>query len=112
MVWRSTDDTAWEAAPREDSRLYEPYKIRMTDVVETPGGLVAVGNYVGLQYGTATSWTGTDWRHWTRAPGYPALGQGEMLAVTRGGPGLVSVGSFGAPDNYIPTIWLGEAPGG
>jgi hypothetical protein len=35
-----------------------------------------------------------------------------MLAVTRGGPGLVATGSFGAPDNYIPTIWLGEAPGG
>jgi hypothetical protein len=113
LVWRSTDGGAtWEAAPREASRLYEPYKIRMTDVVATPGGLVAVGNYVGLQYGTATSWVATDWTHWTRAPNYPALGQGEMLAVTRGGPGLVATGSFGAPDNYIPTIWLGEAPGG
>jgi hypothetical protein len=112
MVWRSADGTSWEAAPREESRLYEPYKIRMTDVVETPGGLVAVGNYVGLQYGTATSWIATDWRAWTRAPSYPVLGQGEMLAVTPGGPGLVAVGSFGAPDNYVPTIWLGEAPGG
>jgi hypothetical protein len=113
LVWRSTGGGAtWQQAPREASRLYEPYKIRMTDVVATPGGLVAVGNYVGLQYGTATSWVATDWTHWTRAPNYPALGQGEMLAVTRGGPGLVATGSFGAPDNYIPTIWLGEAPGG
>ena len=113
LVWRSTDGgETWQQAPSEPSRLYEPYKIRMTDVVTTPGGLVAVGNYVGLQYGTATSWVATDWTHWTRAPNYPALGQGEMLAVARGGPGLVATGSFGAPDNYVPTIWLGETPGG
>jgi hypothetical protein len=113
VVWRSADGGAtWERAPREDSRLYDPYKIRMTDVVSTPGGLVAVGNYVGLQYGTATSWLATDWTRWRRAPGYPALGQGEMLAVGRAGPGLVAVGSFGAPDNYVPTIWLSDLPGG
>jgi hypothetical protein len=112
-VWRSADGGAsWEQAPAEASRLYEPYKIRMTDVVATPGGLVAVGNYVGLQYGTATSWIASDWRTWTRAPNYPALGQGEMLAVTPGGPGLVATGSFGAPDNYVPTIWLSGLPGG
>ena len=113
VVWRSGDRGAtWERAPREDSRLYDPYKIRMTDVVATPRGLVAVGNYVGLQYGTATSWLATDWTAWRRAPNYPALGQGEMLAVTEGGPGLVAVGSFGAPDNYVPTIWLSDVPGG
>ncbi|MFL5769171.1 MAG: hypothetical protein ACJ765_03750 [Chloroflexota bacterium] len=113
LVWRSPDGGAtWERAPREASRLYEPYKIRMTDVVPTPGGLVAVGNYVGLQYGTATSWVARDWTSWTRAPSYPALGQGEMLAAAPGGPGLVSVGSFGAPDNYVPTIWLSDLPGG
>lgn len=113
VVWRSTDGGAtWQRAPREDSRLYEPYKIRMTDVVATPGGLVAVGNYVGLQYGTAASWLATSWESWTRSANYPALGQGEMLAVAGGGPGLVAVGSFGAPDNYVPTIWLSDLPGG
>ena len=113
VVWRSTDGGAtWQRAPRENSRLYEPYKIRMTDVVATPGGLVAVGNYVGLQYGTAASWLATSWDSWTRSANYPALGQGEMLAVAPGGPGLVAVGSFGAPDNYIPTIWLSDLPGG
>jgi hypothetical protein len=67
---------------------------------------VAVGNYVGVQYGTATSWVSTDGHSWRRAGNDAALGQGEMLAITRGGPGLVAVGSVGAPDNYIPTIWL------
>lgn len=113
LVWRSADGTAWEPAPSEDSRLYNGDKIRMTDVAPLPGGgFVAVGNYVGLQYGTATSWTSVDGLSWRRAPAYPALEQGEMLAVAVGRSDLVAVGSFGAPDNYIPTIWRGPLPGG
>jgi molecular chaperone DnaK len=110
LDWRSSDGSSWQAAPREASRLYNGEKIRMTDVTAVRGGLVAVGNYVGVQYGTATSWVSTDGLSWQRAGDYPALGQGEMLAVTRGGPGLVAVGSVGAPDNYIPTIWLTAEP--
>ena len=110
LAWRSTDGSTWSVAPREDSRLYNGEKIRMTDVTAVRAGLLAVGNYVGVQYGTATSWISTDGRSWRRAGDYPALGQGEMLAVGRGGPGLVAVGSFGAPDNYIPTIWLAAEP--
>jgi len=110
LAWHSTDGSTWQAAPREDSRLYNGEKIRMTDVMAVRGGLVAVGNYVGVQYGTATSWISKDGLTWRRAADYAALGQGEMLAVGRGGPGLVAVGSFGAPDNYIPTIWLTAEP--
>jgi molecular chaperone DnaK len=110
LAWHSTDGSTWQAAPREDSRLYNGEKIRMTDVMAVRGGLVAVGNYVGVQYGTATSWISKDGLSWRRAADYAALGQGEMLAVGQGGPGLVAVGSFGAPDNYIPTIWLTAEP--
>jgi hypothetical protein len=110
VVWRSSDGTAWEQAPREDSRLYNGDKIRMMDVASTPVGLVAVGNYVGVQYGTATSWISGDGLSWRRAHAYPALEQGEMLAVATGGPSLVAVGSFGAPDNYIPAVWLSRLP--
>jgi hypothetical protein len=109
-VWRSLDGTTWNPSPREDSRLYHGEKIRMTDVTAVRGGLLAVGNYVGVQFGTATSWVSADGVAWRRAADYAALGQGEMLAVTRGGPGLVAVGSFGAPDNYIPTVWLATEP--
>lgn len=109
-VWRSQDGTTWTISPSEDSRLYHGEKIRMTDVTAVKGGLLAVGNYVGVQFGTATSWISPDGVTWRRAADYAALGQGEMLAVTRGGPGLVAVGSFGAPDNYIPTVWLTTEP--
>lgn len=113
LAWRSADGTTWERAPTEESRLYHGAKIRMTDVISLGGdGFLAVGNYVGMQYGTATSWLSPDGLAWRRAPGYPALEQGEMLAVTVGPHGLVAVGSFGAPDNYIPTIWRGPAAGG
>ena len=91
VVWRSTDGGAtWQRAPREDSRLYEPYKIRMTDVVATPGGLVAVGNYVGLQYGTAARLAATSWNRGrgartTRArPGRDARGRARRARPRRG----------------------------
>ena len=113
LVWRSPDGTAWALAPGEDSRLYNGDKIRMTDVTTLPGaGLLAVGNYVGVQYGTAASWTSSDGLSWQRAPRYPALEQGEMLAVAVGRSELLAVGSFGAPDNYIPTVWRSPLPNG
>ena len=113
LVWRSTDGIAWDLTPIEESRVYNGDKIRMTDVAPLRGGgLVAVGNYVGVQYGTATSWTSADGLSWRRAERHPALEQGEMLAVAVGTAELIAVGSFGAPDNYIPTIWRGPLPTG
>jgi hypothetical protein len=112
LIWRSADGTVWGLAPGEESRLYHGAKIRMTDVISlAKGGFLAVGNYVGMQYGTATSWLSSDGLAWQRTPGYPALEQGEMLALTEGPDGLVAVGSFGAPDNYIPTVWRGPPAG-
>jgi hypothetical protein len=113
LVWSSPDGTEWDLAPGEDSRLYNGDKIRMTDVTALPdGSFIAVGNYVGVQYGTATSWTSDDGVAWRRAPGYPTLEQGEMLGIAAGRSELIAVGSFGAPDNYIPTIWLSARPDG
>jgi hypothetical protein len=111
-IWTSADGVRWSLAPSEPSRLYGGEKIRMTAVTAAGRGLVAVGNRVGVQYGTATSWVSGDGRTWLRSPGYPALEQGEMLAVAATPGRLVAVGSFGAPDNYIPTIWLSALPGG
>jgi hypothetical protein len=78
----------------------------MTDVVTTPAGFVGVGNYVSLQYGTGTSWLSRDGLAWTQAPDQPTFGQGEPEAVLAWRDRLVIVGSRGAPDNYIPTVWL------
>lgn len=110
VAWLSADGRAWDRAPREASRLYDGGKIRMTDVVATPDGLLGVGNFVGVQYGVASSWSTRDGRAWTQSPMNPALNQGEMLGVALGPAGFVAVGSFGAPDNYIPTIWLSPPP--
>ena len=78
----------------------------MTDVTAIGNTVVAVGEYQGLQRGTAISWISTDGLHWTEARSAPVQEQGEFYAVTPGGPGAIAVGSFGAPDSYVPTIWL------
>ena len=108
LAWTSPDGRSWAIAPGEPSRRY-PGKVRMTDAVVVGDEVIGVGNYVGLQRGTATSWVTRDGRTWRKAGSAPVQEQGELYAVAAGGPGLVGVGSFGAPDDYIPTVWLSPA---
>ena len=107
-AWTSPDGRSWTLAPGEPSRQY-PGKVRMTDVTVVGNEVVGVGNYVGLQRGTAISWVTNDGRTWRKATSAPVQEQGEFYAVAAAGPGLVAVGSFGAPDDYIPTVWLSPA---
>jgi hypothetical protein len=104
-AWTSPDGRAWTLAPGEASRQY-PGKVRMTDAVVVGDEVIGVGNFVGLQRGTATSWVSRDGVAWRQAVSAPVQQQGEIYAVAAAGPGLVAVGSFGAPDDYIPTVWL------
>ena len=114
LAWTSADGRGpWTATPEQPSLENHGLKIRMTDVTSSGGLFVAVGDYLfGTQYGNATSWTSADGLTWTQAPRDAALNQGEMLAVTPGPTELVAVGNFGAPDNYVPTVWLSPLPGG
>jgi hypothetical protein len=113
VTWTAGHEgTVWIRARAEESRLYgDGDKIRMMDVVEIDGELVAVGNVVSLQYGQGMGWTSTDGRSWVRSPNQPSLGQGEPLAVIGAGSEAIAVGSAGAPDNYIPRVWLSPPPG-
>ncbi len=105
-AWRSTDEgRTWTRAPQTKDLTYEG-KIRMTDVLTTPRGFLSVGNVVGMQYGTGMGWISPDGVTWTRSGNEPAMGQSEPLAVATDGTRVVAVGSFGAPDNYIPQVWV------
>ena len=108
LVWTSADGRSWHLVPGESSRRYDG-KIRMTDVTAVADELIAVGNYINLQYGTARAWVSRDAIHWQPSTEVPVMEQGEPYAVVVAGPGAVSVGSFGAPDDYIPTVWLSPA---
>ena len=106
-AWRSTDGgRTWSLAPEEPSRTWFGRKIRMTDVTTTPTGFLAVGNLVELQFGTGQSWLSADGIHWDRSPNQPPMGQVEPSAVVGFGDRYVMVGTFGAPDNYIPRAWI------
>src|SRR4029079_10571386 len=113
MVWLSADGSSWRLAPDQDTLTFHGLRITMADVTAGPDGtLVAVGHFLfGTQYGQGTAWTSTDGSVWTRAEDLAAFGQGEPGAVIADGPGYVAVGTVGAPDNYIPTVWL-SPPGG
>lgn len=108
LVWTSPDGRRWTKAPSEPSRQHPAY-IWMTDVAAIGDSLVAVGDFQSGQRGTATSWRSSDGSHWDRARTAPVQEQVELYAVTPGGPGAIAVGSFGAPDSYVPTILLSPA---
>ena len=110
LVWTSADGSAWTRAPGEPSRQYSG-KIRMNDVT-------VVGDNNGLQYANMAAWSSRDGIHWARATDVAVFGQGEPYAVAAAPirlpdgtstTGVVAVGSFGNPDDYIPTVWLTPA---
>lgn len=106
VAWTSPDGRRWTRAPNEASREHSGGFAWMTDVVAIGDTVVGIGDYQGLQRGTATSWVSHDGMTWVQARSAPVQEQGEFYAITPGGPGAIVVGSFGAPDSYVPTIWL------
>ena len=108
-AWTSPDGRHWTRAPNEPSREHAGGFAWMTDVVAIGDVVIGIGDYQGLQRGTAISWVSRDGIHWQQARSAPVQEQGEFYAITPGGPGVIVVGSFGAPDSYVPTIWLSPA---
>ena len=105
-AWTSPDGRRWMRAPNEASREHSGGFAWMTDVVAIGDVVIGIGDYQGLQRGTAISWVSHDGMSWEQARSAPVQQQGEFYAITPGGPGAIAVGSFGAPDSYVPTIWL------
>jgi len=107
MAWTSADGIAWTRAPEGTSLQNFGLKIRMQDVALIGNELIAGGHLLfGTQYATAVLWHSRDGITWERAPEVPAFGDGEVSGIVAGGPGAVAVGTVGAPDFFIPTVWL------
>jgi hypothetical protein len=106
VAWTSADGSQWTRAPREASREHPGGFAWMTDVVAIGDAVIGIGGYQGLQRGTGTSWVSRDGISWERARSAPVQQQAEFYAITPGGPGAIVVGSFGAPDSYVPRVWL------
>jgi hypothetical protein len=109
VAWTSADGRRWTRAPSEASRQHSGGYVWMTDVIAIDESVIAVGDYQGLQRGTATSWVSHDGIAWEQARSAPVQEQAEFYAITPGGPGALVVGSFGAPDSYVPGVWLSPA---
>jgi hypothetical protein len=107
LAWTSTDGVAWTRVPDAPALENFGLKIRMQDVARVGDQLMAGGHLLfGTQYPSAVVWHSRDGVDWERAPDVPALGDGEISGLIAGGPGAVAVGTVGAPDFFIPTVWL------
>jgi hypothetical protein len=105
-AWTSRDGVSWTRAPDEASRQHSGGYAWLTDVAAIDGEVIAVGDIQGLQRGTAMAWRSTDGLHWERANRAPVQEGAEFYAIIPGGPGAIAVGAFGAPDSYVPEVWL------
>jgi hypothetical protein len=108
-AWTSPDGAHWTRAPSEPSRVHGGGYAWMTDVMAIGDEVVGIGEDQGLQRGTGTAWVSRDGSHWDQARTAPVQEQAELYAVAPGGPGLVVVGSYGAPDSYVPIVLVSPA---
>jgi hypothetical protein len=106
IAWTSADGRHWTRAPAQASLRYPGGYMWMTDVTPVGDHVLAVGIFQGLQRGTATSWISSDGATWQQARTAPSQEGAEWYATTAGGPGAIVVGAFGAPDSYVPEVWL------
>ena len=107
MAWTSADGRTWTPVPKTTSLDNFGLKIEMRDVTYASDRYVAVGHLLfGQQFSTAVIWTSPDGITWTRANEPASFGQGKIYGVSAGGPGLVAVGTFGAPDFFVPRVWV------
>ena len=107
VAWRSADGTDWTVAPDAPSLGNFGLGVEMHDVAWDGTRLVATGHRLfGTQYPTGVVWVSTDGMTWERATESAALSQGRIEGVAAVPGGFAAVGTFGAPDAAIPTVWL------
>ena len=107
VAWRSADGTDWTVAPDAPSLGNFGLGVEMHDVAWDGTRLVAAGHRLfGTQYPTGVVWVSTDGMTWDRATESAALSQGRIEGVAAVPGGFAAVGTFGAPDAAIPTVWL------
>lgn len=109
VAWTSSDGHSWTRAPDEPSREHSGGFAWMTDVVTIGDVAIAVGDVQGLQRGTAVSWVSRDGLSWQQSASAPVQQGAEFYAIAPNGSGAIAVGAFGAPDSYVPEVWLTPA---
>jgi len=109
VTWTSADGHHWTRAPDEPSREHSGGFAWMTDVVSIGDVAIAVGDVQGLQRGTAEGWVSHDGLTWQQSVSTPVQEGAEFYAITSNGTGALTVGAFGAPDSYVPEVWLSPA---
>ena len=109
VAWTSPDGRTWKRAPDEPSREHSGGFAWMTDVLSVGDVAIAVGDVQGLQRGTAISWVSKDGLTWQQSASAPVQEGAEFYAIAPTGSGALAVGAFGAPDSYVPEVWLTPA---
>lgn len=109
LAWLSDDGHVWRKVIAGD--YGDRRHLWMTDVAAIGQAVVAVGTSQATQRAAATSWISTDGVAWEQAGLASTFEQVELFAVSKGGPGVISVGVFGGPDSAVPAILVSPGSG-
>jgi hypothetical protein len=109
LAWISADGHQWKRITAGD--YGDRRNLWMTDVAAIGDRVIAVGTSQASQRGSATSWVSADGVSWEQAHSASVFEQVELLAISAGGPGAVTVGVFGGPDSAVPAILVTPASG-
>ena len=108
-VWTSSDGITWSRVPHDDAVFGGDGDQVIKGVAVGGPGFVAVGSETIKFNVDAAVWTSPDGITWSRVPHDEAVFGGTkdeaMLSVVAGGPGLVSVGSFGKGGDHDAIVW-------
>jgi hypothetical protein len=106
-IWTSVDGIVWERVPHDEDLFGGSGNQGAGSVAVVGTRVVAVGVERSSDIHPAV-WTSEDGIAWQRVPNdQEALAEGQMVKVTVGGPGLVSVGWIGwaATQNSDAAVW-------
>ncbi len=108
-VWTSPDGITWSRVPHDEAALGGEQSPNMNSVTAAGPGLVAVGSEGRHDYVHAAVWTSRDGITWSRVPHDETIfgedGDGRMVSVTTGGPGVVAVGWAGSGGDSDAAVW-------
>jgi hypothetical protein len=106
-VETSPDGLRWTKGQALDVAGLE-YWIGVTEVVEGPAGLLAVGRMIGIACGgpstVAAIWTSSDGKSWTSVSVAKAFGHNTVYTIDAGSAGYIATGQ--SSDGAAQFVWV------
>ncbi|MCL2393468.1 MAG: hypothetical protein FWC87_02175 [Acidimicrobiaceae bacterium] len=108
-MWFSTNGTIWERLPKAESVIESSPGAVVRQVLETPGGIFAVGSILHDGTTDAAMWSsgdGINWRLVSNASSFTGPGDQVLSSISTFGQNLVVAGGIRFGASWVPASWI------